>query len=54
MATWILLILMIDGGVDHIEMNSQQSCIEAREQIKNNNRFMRTLTRYVLRNSTFC
>lgn len=31
MATWILLILMIDGGVDHIEMNSQQSCIEARE-----------------------
>lgn len=39
MATWILLILMIDGGVDHIEMNSQQSCIEAREQIKNNNMF---------------
>lgn len=39
MATWILLILMIDGGVDHIEMNSQQSFIEAREQIKNNNRF---------------
>lgn len=31
MATWILLILMIDGGVDHIEMNSQQSFIEARE-----------------------
>ena len=38
MATWILIILM-SNGPDHVYMNSQQSCNEAREVITQNKPF---------------
>lgn len=38
MATWILIILM-SSGPDHVYMNSQQSCNEARAVIAENKPF---------------
>lgn len=38
MTVWVLIILM-STGLDHVYMNSQQSCNEAREVIAENKPF---------------
>ncbi|QXV80838.1 hypothetical protein bas02_0072 [Veterinaerplatzvirus Jeanpiccard] len=36
MATWVLVIMIYNAGVESIEMDSKQTCIEAVEIIMDN------------------
>lgn len=36
MATWILVIMIFNAGVESVEMGSLESCIQARELVMEN------------------
>lgn len=36
MATWILVIMIFNAGVESVEMGSLESCIQAREFVMEN------------------
>lgn len=40
MGTWILIIALYKGGIDHIEFNTKEACVaaanEMRERVKGN------------------